>query len=595
MPADTGGGTPLPPQPGKIGIMLESRHEHGTCVRLDFEVKNSTTSPLDFDLPAQAFVRCKGSTAIYTIRPEDYSGDPAEMRYEPGETKHFSVPICHQCSNDDLLVGVMTSGYQSHAGTAGLSANVPTGGDTAIYFDWDNLVDGECSATQEPTGYYPEIEDPPAQPSGYSGYMGALGLYGEAYAGHSNGNTPVTIPPCLRITRGFGCSGFPTGVAGGSRCPPGQPYWHTGIDYSCYTGTPVFTPMGGALVHSTGTGYGNLAKVNLAEGGQSIQMYFAHLSVFRQSDHCHVGGICNAGSQVGDIGSTGFSTGPHLHWEIRVNGVPVDPFQYWSGLPEGGARGPVAGIENLEEPSGIGVLAAPPLLPEIQMTPALTVTPRPPARYPLRLRVRKADGAPIAGVEVTLGDSEGETTKGTCTTGDSGICEIELPTGVYQVRLGGTVDGHPIDPVGDVNVEALESGIEEFYFGPLAVWHDPPHSTVGFVLEMDDEGVLQPLIDADPTGDVPQPLNPMEDMRPEETPVARVGPDLPSTEPPSTVLPGQTVEPSLTPSPTPTPVPGGEPTDRTARIAGILLFIGGLGLVIASGYVISWLRKEREA
>ena len=231
------------------------------------------------------------------------------------------------------------------------------------------------------------------------------------------------------------------------------------------------------------------------------------------------------------------------------------------------------------------------------MTPIITGTPRPPARYPLRLRVRKADGAPIAGVEVTLGDSEGETVKGSCTTGDSGICEIELPTGVYQVRLGGTVDGHPIDPVGDVNVEALESGIEEFYFGPLAVWHDPPHSTAGFVLEMDDGGVLQPLMDADPTSDVPQPLNPMEDMREEETAV----PEMMSTDLPSTVAPEQTValeqtvEPSATPSPTPTPVPRGGPSDRTARIVGMLLFVGGLGLVVASGYVISWLRKEREA
>jgi hypothetical protein len=110
---------------------------------------------------------------------------------------------------------------------------------------------------------------------------------------------------------------------------------------------------------------------------------------------------------------------------------------------------------------------------------------------------------------------------------------------------------------------------------------------------MDDEGVLQPLMDADPTSDVPQPLNPMEDMRHEETPVAVMGPEIPSTGPPSTVLPGQTVEPSPTPSPTPTPVPGGGPTDRMARIVGILLFVGGLGLVIASGYVISWLRKER--
>jgi len=592
MPVDTtDGGTPLPPQPGTIGLMLMGfGHLGGPCFRYDFEVRNISQSPIDFDLPAQTFMRCKENNKIYTVELDRLPGDEyPNSHFGPGEIRGISVPICYEGCPSDPLLGVMTTGYQSEAGTAGLNASTYTGGDTAIYIDWLSKVPGECSVTQEPEGFYPEIENPPAQPNSYRGYAGAMGMFGNAYVGHSNGDTPVTIPPCLRITRGFGCSGFPTGVAGGSRCPSDQPYWHTGVDYSCYEGTPVFTPMSGALLHSTGTGYGNLARVILSEHGQTIQMYFAHLSSFAQSDFCHVRGMCNSGSKVGEIGSTGFSTGPHLHWEIRVNNVPVDPFQYWSAVPEGGARGPVAGVEPVDMASGGGVLAAPALVPDLRMTPVVTGTPPPPTRYPLRIRVRRADGSPLASVEIILSDSEGKDVAGACTTGNSGDCEVDLPTGVYQVRLGGEIDGHPIDPVGDVNVEAMESGIEEYYFGPLAVWHDPPHSTSGFVLSMDEDGVLQPLMDADPTGDMPQPVNPMDHLSHDEPLIPGAEGAIAGT----TKLPGQAQSsaPTLALSPTVKPEDGS--TDPTARIVGILLFVGGLGMAIAAAYLLSRIRKER--
>jgi murein DD-endopeptidase MepM/ murein hydrolase activator NlpD len=612
IPDHLPGNTPMPPQEGKVGLMLDSwGHLGGTCFRFDFEVKNTTMSPIDFDLPAQAFMRCKSNTNIYTVDVDRYDSadDYPETHLNAGETRRISVPICHQCPQDPLL-GVMTSGYQSQAGTSGLSANTFTGADTAIYFQWKVFVDQDCGHTREPRGFYPEIEDPPAEPKEFL-YAGAIGIDGEAGAGHSGGNTPVTVPPCLRITRGFGCDDYPTGVAGGDRCPPSAPYWHTGVDYSCYTGTPVYTPLGGALVHSTGTGYGNLAKVIVSEHGQTIQMYYAHLSVFAQSDFCHSGGICHSGSKVGRTGNTGFSTGPHLHWELRVNNVPVDPFQYWSALPEGGARPPVAGIEGLSgpEPSvaqsgetsngGSSVLAAPALQP----TPVLTGTVPPPERYPLHIRTREIAGAPIAGVEVALSDSEGEEVVATCITGGDGRCAVDLPSGVYRVQLGGEVDGHPVDPVGDVNVEAMESEREEYYFGPLAVWHDPPHSTSGFVLTADESGVLQPVMDADPTGDVPQPVNPVELVRPEATP-APVTEE--TTAPATMMLPGQTPQPEVTQvtepplSPTPTMPPSPTPTPEVLkdgsleRLLGLLACLAGVGLLALVVYLSTQIRQLRE-
>ena len=68
-------------------------------------------------------------------------------------------------------------------------------------------------------------------------------------------------------------------------------------------------------------GYGNLIKVE-HEGGMTT--YYAHLSKI----YVKPGDKVKAGDLIGAIGSTGFSTGPHLHFELRVNGEPVNPYGY---------------------------------------------------------------------------------------------------------------------------------------------------------------------------------------------------------------------------------------------------------------------------
>jgi hypothetical protein len=557
-----------------VGIILKSWSDHPGH-RFDFEVKNISSSPIDFDLPAQVFVRCGNNNVLHVERDkyEEHGLDYPDSHFDPGEERDISLSIWYDQSCPDPILGIMTSPYVSAAGSAGLSSNAVTGGDTAIYIDYHAKVPGECSATQQaPLGApYPEIEMPPPEPDrdtyGYASIMNGVA------AGHRSDKVPVTIPPCLRITRGFGCDEFPTGVAGGDRCPADKPYWHTGVDFSCATGIPVYTPMGGALVHSSSSsGYGNLAKIILSEGGQTLQMYFAHLSAFAQSDLCHRGGICHPGSQVGAIGSTGFSTGPHLHWEFRVNNVPVDPFQYFggsagSGLPRMGPQGPVAGLQGTEQ--SMGILAAP---AAVAASPVPTATRRPPNEYPLKIRVRDADGNGFAGIEVALSDIDGEEVVGSCTSDDSGECRLDLPSGVYQIRLAGEVGGHPVDPVGELNLEALASGRAEYYYGPLALWHDPPHSTAGFILEEDEAGVLQPVIDADPTSEVPQPLDPVEDL-PAATPA------------PSGVGPGTT-------QPTTAREGDGGPLGR--RLLRFALFAAGFGLLILVYFTAQLIREQGE-
>ena len=94
---------------------------------------------------------------------------------------------------------------------------------------------------------------------------------------------------------------------------------HTGIDIAVPTGTQVKTTMDGKVIHAgwNTQGYGNLVIV---ENG-AYRTYYAHLSSIPVS----VGDEVKAGTVIGLSGSTGNSTGPHLHYEIRENKVAIDP------------------------------------------------------------------------------------------------------------------------------------------------------------------------------------------------------------------------------------------------------------------------------
>ena len=94
---------------------------------------------------------------------------------------------------------------------------------------------------------------------------------------------------------------------------------HNGLDFGVVVGTPVEATMDGKVVYAgwNNQGYGNLVIV---ENGD-YKTYFAHLSSIPVS----VGDSVAAGSTVGLSGNTGNSTGPHLHYEIRQNNVPIDP------------------------------------------------------------------------------------------------------------------------------------------------------------------------------------------------------------------------------------------------------------------------------
>ncbi len=101
---------------------------------------------------------------------------------------------------------------------------------------------------------------------------------------------------------------------------------HEGVDLGMAEGSQIYAAKGGVVTCAAYTGsYGNLVKIDHGDG---METYYAHCSRLDVA----AGQQVEAGQQIAAVGSTGNSTGPHLHFEVRVNGVSQDPAQWLAGL-----------------------------------------------------------------------------------------------------------------------------------------------------------------------------------------------------------------------------------------------------------------------
>jgi murein DD-endopeptidase MepM/ murein hydrolase activator NlpD len=117
----------------------------------------------------------------------------------------------------------------------------------------------------------------------------------------------------------------------GERLDPfsGEGAFHTGVDVSAEYGAPVHVTADGVVtVADTHTGYGRLVVV---DHGFGITTCYAHLSSFAVVAGTHI----RRGEVVGYTGISGRSTGPHVHYEVRVNNAPVNPWRYMKGASAG--------------------------------------------------------------------------------------------------------------------------------------------------------------------------------------------------------------------------------------------------------------------
>lgn len=123
-------------------------------------------------------------------------------------------------------------------------------------------------------------------------------------------------PNASRVSTGFGVRRYYNNVFA-------QDYYHKGVDYAGGYGSAVVAPAAGRvrLVGREDEGFhvhGNVVGIDHGQGVLSIFMHLQDIDVTE-------GAMVEAGQKIGTIGSTGASTGPHLHWGVYVNEVAVDP------------------------------------------------------------------------------------------------------------------------------------------------------------------------------------------------------------------------------------------------------------------------------
>lgn len=185
---------------------------------------------------------------------------------------------------------------------------------SALYNVWNDiepnrpLTEGTLLVIPEGVGDDFDWEPPPPEPS-----APAVGVASASW-GYC-GDTAVS---------GYGGNGWfilPTGSTSVSGWVFGDPRnpGHIGLDYRCSLGDPIYAADAGVVIWAGWNGgYGNLVRVN---HGNGYQTYYAHFSAYAVG----CGEPVVQGQILGYCGSTGWSTGPHLHYEIRLNGVPQNP------------------------------------------------------------------------------------------------------------------------------------------------------------------------------------------------------------------------------------------------------------------------------
>jgi murein DD-endopeptidase MepM/ murein hydrolase activator NlpD len=125
--------------------------------------------------------------------------------------------------------------------------------------------------------------------------------------------TPSLWPVVGTLTAGFG-----------ERLDPfsGEGAFHTGVDISSQYGTAVRATADGVVTGAEEhVGYGRLVVL---DHGFGVTTFYGHLSAFNVTPGQRV----NRGDVIGYVGVSGRSTGPHVHYEVRINGAPVNPMRY---------------------------------------------------------------------------------------------------------------------------------------------------------------------------------------------------------------------------------------------------------------------------
>jgi len=127
-----------------------------------------------------------------------------------------------------------------------------------------------------------------------------------------------TMPSDRPVDTGYNSSSY------GWRVDPftGKMAFHEGLDFMAEAGTPIYAAAGGIVTEAEQTpDYGKIVKI---DHGAGLETRYAHTSMIMVK----VGDRVEKGQLIAKVGNTGRSTGAHLHFEVRLNGAPLDPRKY---------------------------------------------------------------------------------------------------------------------------------------------------------------------------------------------------------------------------------------------------------------------------
>ncbi|MCX7019561.1 MAG: M23 family metallopeptidase [Candidatus Sumerlaeota bacterium] len=128
---------------------------------------------------------------------------------------------------------------------------------------------------------------------------------------------PIMTSRLKRVSSGFGMRVHPIG---------GDTRMHKGVDLSARPGTKIFAADGGRVVWSGWrSGYGRCVIIDHNNGYQTLYGHCSRLLT-------DAGDVIRRGEYIADVGSTGYSTGPHLHFEIQVDGQPINPARFYKNI-----------------------------------------------------------------------------------------------------------------------------------------------------------------------------------------------------------------------------------------------------------------------
>lgn len=180
------------------------------------------------------------------------------------------------------------------------------------------------------------------------------------------------LPQNTPVSEGF------VGSSYGMRTDPftGQLAMHAGVDFAAPIGTPIYAAAGGVVasaeLHPV---FGNAVTI---DHGNDLSTLYAHASRI----HVKPGDIVKKGQKIAEVGSTGRSTGPHLHFEVLVRGVPQDPNKFMNAnrgqpvqlaaapLPKPPAAAPAPAVQRpVAMPTGVAPVASKPVAPPASQVP----------------------------------------------------------------------------------------------------------------------------------------------------------------------------------------------------------------------------------